>query len=181
MTTDCIHLRGGRRLQNRRGSWVMLPDETGVEVRVEGREAIVTDQDGRTFTAEIIDQAETMAKKRATQKPTGKAPVGKGTSASERWELLNTFTRDTMPTLGEAAVKVWLRLFTDTKRDGIAWAGGTYLATATGLTRRGVVKAVKELRVRGLVKLVHRGSVNGQPNGYRVFGQGRLGNRGSLA
>lgn len=118
-----------------------------------------------------------MAKKRAAKKPTARA----ATSASERWDTLNTFTRDTMPSLGEAAIKVWLRLFTDTKRDGIAWAGGTYLATATGLTRRGVVKAVKELRLRGLVKLVHRGSVNGQPNGYQVSGRGRLGNRGSLA
>lgn len=180
MTTECHYLRDGRQLQNRRGRWVLLPDETGVEVRVEGREAIVTDQDGRTFTAEIIDQAETMAKKRAAKKPPGKSPEGKGTSVSERWDLLNTFTRDSMPMLGEAAIKVWLRLFTDTKRDGIAWAGGTYLATATGLTRRGVVKAVKELRGRGLVKLVHRGSVNGQPNGYRVTGRGRLGNRGSL-
>lgn len=122
-----------------------------------------------------------MAKRRASKKSTGKTPERGGTSASERWDTFNTFVRDTMPTLGEATVKVWLRLFSDTKKDGIAWAGGTYLATATGLTRRGVVKAVKELRRRGLVKLVHRGSVNGQPNGYRVSGRGRLGNGGSLA
>jgi hypothetical protein len=115
-----------------------------------------------------VDRATNGRSSRA--KPQG----GRQILAKEKFDILNTFTRESMPSLKSAAsIKVWFRLFTDMKRDGIAWAGGSYLATATGITRRSAMTAIKELRAKGLIKRVHRGSVNGQTNAYRVFGKPR--------
>lgn len=158
MTTECLHLRDGRRLQNRRGSWVMLPEETGVEVRVDGREAIVTDQDGRTFTAEIIDQAETMAKKRASKKSTGKG---------DRWPMLNNVVDLAMRDLTAAEIKVWLVLFRDV-RNGLARTSMADIARRAGLEPRSAKRAMRSLEARRLVRIVAHGTIDGKPNAYQL-------------
>lgn len=160
MTMQCIDLAGGRRLQNRRGRWVMLPDETGVEVRVEGNEAIVTDQDGQTFTAEIIDQAETMAKKRAAKKTTS-------TAKGDRWAMLNSVADVAIRDLTGAETKIWLILFRDV-RNGLARTSMADIARRAGLEPRSAKRAMRSLEARRLVKIVAHGTIDGKPNTYQL-------------
>lgn len=166
MMTECLHLRDGRRLQGRRGGWVLLPDETGVEVRVEDREAIVTDQDGRTFTAEIIDKAETMAKKLAGKKSTSAA---KGTQASEesgvRWKTFNAFTEHVMPHLPGAVVKVWNYLFFRAYRNVVKLSERN-LAAAAGVNKDTAGLALRMLVTTGLARVNFKSKAEGAPSEY---------------
>jgi hypothetical protein len=138
----------------------MLPDETGVEVRIEGHEAIVTDQDGHTFKAEIIDQAETMAKKRAAKKSTSPAK-------SDRWAMLNTMVDMAIRDLTAAEIKVWLVLFRDV-RNGLARTSMADIARRAGLEPRSAKRAMRSLEARRLVKIVAHGTIDGKPNTYQL-------------
>jgi hypothetical protein len=184
VTDETHYLAGGRRLEQRRNGWILLPDERYVAVAVAEGVATVTDPDnGSSFTAIIVDQAAgaaggplpRAARKRAAARPS--RPPG-------RWQTLNTVVDGTMRDLSEAELRVWLILFREV-RDGLARAGMTDIARRAGMSRRGVVKAVKGLKKRGMLEVATRGTVNGSPNTYRVSGAalvngGSLGNGGSL-
>lgn len=99
-------------------------------------------------------------------KSSGKPATGRH---GHRWAAYNAFVDATLGGLGEAELRVWLILFRDV-RDGVARTGMTDIARRAGLTRRGVVKAIAGLKRRRLVERVTRGTVNGNPNTYRVHG-----------
>lgn len=181
MTDETHYLAGGRRLEQRRNGWILLPDERYVGVAVADGLATVTDpENGSSFTAVIVDEAAggplpRVAKKRAT----ARAPRPPG-----RWQTLNTVVDGMIRELSEAELRVWLILFREV-RDGLARAGMTDIARRAGMSRRGVVKAVKGLKKRGMLEVTMRGTVNGNPNTYRVSGAalvngGSLGNGGAL-
>jgi CRP-like cAMP-binding protein len=95
-------------------------------------------------------------------------PKGGRRTRSERFAMLNAFADMGMADLTGAETKVWLILFRDTKADGLARTGQTDIARRSGLTIRGVQKALDKLQAKGLIRVVHRGRLNQGPSSYRV-------------
>ena len=100
----------------------------------------------------------------------------KGTSGTararsgERFRTLNAFVDFTLAGLKPSERAVWLVLFRDTKRDGIARTSERDIARRAGITDRMVRYALKALGRRGLVRIVRRGRLQTGPSSYRVFG-----------
>jgi len=89
---------------------------------------------------------------------------------SERFALLNAFVDFSIATakLTPAEALVWLVLFRDTKVNGTARTGQSDIARRTGLSVRGVQKAIDRLQTKGLIDVVQRGRLNAGPSVYRV-------------
>jgi hypothetical protein len=89
---------------------------------------------------------------------------------SERFALLNAFIDFSIATakLTPAEALVWLVLFRDTKVNGTARTGQSDIARRTGLSVRGVQKAIDRLQTKGLIDVVQRGRLNAGPSVYRV-------------
>ena len=86
----------------------------------------------------------------------------------DRFAVLNAFVDFTMQELSRAESLVWLALFRDTKPDGLARTGQADLARRAGVNVRTVKRTVASLHRRGLLVLVHRGSLRHGPSTYRV-------------
>jgi DNA-binding transcriptional ArsR family regulator len=93
-------------------------------------------------------------------------PKGKG---AERFAVLNAFVDFALAELSRAEIAVWLVLYRDT-REGTARTSYEDLARRAGLNRRSVGRALKWLKGRGLVKVVHRGGLRRGASRYRVRG-----------
>jgi hypothetical protein len=92
---------------------------------------------------------------------------------SGRFTVLTAFADAGLTDLTGAEVKVWLILFRDTKAaTGIARTGQADIAHRTGLSRRGVQRALGRLIGRGMVIIVQRGRLNKGPSVYRVHPTG---------
>jgi len=107
------------------------------------------------------EQPERPEKPPASDKPARKA-------TGKRFELLNSFVDETLSTLCRGDIAVWLILYRDT-RDGTARTAQSDLARRSGLSVRGVVKALRRLEKRGLVKVVYQGGLNRGMSRYRVL------------
>jgi hypothetical protein len=101
---------------------------------------------------------------RATAKP-GK-PKGKG--GRGRFPCINAFIDVSMATLTPAERAVWLILWRDTKPNGLAETSQVSLARRAGVSDRTVRSALRALEQRGLVTVVHRGSLRRGASIYRV-------------
>jgi hypothetical protein len=93
--------------------------------------------------------------------------AGKGKAKGGRWAMLNTFVDAMLRDAGSAESRVWLVLYRDA-RGTVARVGMTDIARRAGLSRRAVVKAVGDLKARGLVEVAERGTIDGRPNTYRL-------------
>ena len=100
--------------------------------------------------------------------PKGKQDSAK-TKARERFAVLNAFVDFALAAMSRREIAVWLVLYRDTK-DGTARTSYDDLARRTGLNRRNVGRAVRQLEARGLVKIVHRGGLGRGVSRYRVRG-----------
>ena len=89
---------------------------------------------------------------------------------SARWSHLNGFVDITLRDLTPAEVRVWLILFRDTKKNGLARTGQASIAERSGLSVRMVKKAVKMLVAKDIVKVRVRGQLNIGPSVYKVRG-----------
>jgi DNA-binding transcriptional ArsR family regulator len=87
---------------------------------------------------------------------------------SERFGVLNAFADAGMADLTGAETKVWLILFRDTKRTGVARTGQADIAHRAGLEPRTVRRALSSLEAKGMVVVVRRGRLNRGPSVYRV-------------
>jgi DNA-binding transcriptional ArsR family regulator len=83
--------------------------------------------------------------------------------------VLNAFVDFALADLSRREIAVWLVLYRDT-RDGTARTSYDDLARRTGLNRRNVGRAVRQLQNRGLVRLVRRGGLRRGASSYRVRG-----------
>ena len=101
-------------------------------------------------------------------KPTPRTTVKPKHNRSDRFKLLNCFADFFLKPLSGAEVKVWLILFRDTKGDGLARTGQADIARRAGINGRTVRRALNNLTAKGLLKVVHRGRLNGGPSSYRV-------------
>jgi hypothetical protein len=101
-----------------------------------------------------------------------KPPAGRKPSKRRsclRFEILNAFVDTGMVGLGRAELAVWLILYRDTKRDGIALTAVGDLARRAGIDRRSVIRALKRLQARRMLQVLRRGGLNRGPSSYRVF------------
>lgn len=89
---------------------------------------------------------------------------------SSRWAQINAFVDVTLRELTPAEVRVWLVLFRDTKKTGLARTGQADIARRAGLSQRMVKKAVRKLVGRDIVKVIRRGRLNAGPSVYKVRG-----------
>jgi hypothetical protein len=96
----------------------------------------------------------------------------RGRSRSERFAVLNAFIDFALADLTSAQAKVWLILFRDTKRTGLARTGQADIARRAGLKVRMVRYALRSLEVQGMVDVVRRGRLSGGPSVYRVHPTG---------
>ena len=104
---------------------------------------------------------------------TADTPQGKGhrkhpKRTSDRWKTLNEFVDVTMATLTPRQLKVWLVLFRDVGKNGIARTAQTYIAKRTGLRRPTVSTVISELEVMGLIRVIHAGGLNRGLSQYEV-------------
>lgn len=108
----------------------------------------------------------------ATKPPPSKEPTRRRRGRSERFAVLNAFVDFAQADLTGAEAKVWLILFRDTKDTGTARTGQTDIARRAGLNVRSVRRALDSLEGKGMVRVVHRGRLNGGPSVYRVHPSG---------
>jgi hypothetical protein len=88
-------------------------------------------------------------------------------NTADRFAVLNAFVDFTMQELSRAETLVWLVLYRDTK-DGTARTAQTDIARRAGVNVRTVKRAIADLHRRGLLVLVHRGSLRRGPSTYRI-------------
>ena len=117
------------------------------------------------------DRAAQLAAKAASRAVDGRSPPKASRKSPDRWAALNALVDVQLRDLTAAETAVWLILFRDV-RNGVAKTGMSDIAARAGITRRGVVKAMKGLRDKQLVDVIKRGTVAGIPNTYRVRGTG---------
>jgi hypothetical protein len=98
----------------------------------------------------------------------GKASKPKGKASAGRFQSINAFIDATMGTLPPAARAAWLILWRDTKPNGLAATSQMSMARRAGISDRSVRNALGLLEERGLVTVVHRGSLRRGVSTYRV-------------
>jgi hypothetical protein len=109
-------------------------------------------------------------KEESKGKRNGKPAPKSNRTRGSRFAVFNAFVDFTMASLTGAQRDVWLILFRDTKADTqTARTGQADMARRANLSVRAVKYAVKALQKKGLLKVVHRGRLNGGPSIYRVF------------
>ena len=83
--------------------------------------------------------------------------------------LLNAFVDSGMADLSRAELAVWLILYRDTQRNGVARASLDDLARRGGMNRQTASRAVGRLARRKMLQVIRRGGLNTGPSAYRVF------------
>lgn len=99
---------------------------------------------------------------------TSKAKGKNKSAAGERFKVISTFADFTLAQLSRAEITVWILLWRDT-RDGTARTAFDDLARRSGCNRSTVFRAVRRLRARGLLKVIHQGGFGRGPSRYRVL------------
>lgn len=89
-------------------------------------------------------------------------------AASERFHSVNAVCDYDLAEFSGAETKVWLLLWRDTKRDGLARTGRTDLARRAGISTKSVTRAVASLAKRGVLTVVQRGGSGRGTSIYRV-------------
>jgi DNA-binding MarR family transcriptional regulator len=101
-------------------------------------------------------------------KPTARRAKSKRQSRL-RFELLNAFVDSGMADLSRGELAVWITLYRDTRRDGMARTSVADLARRTGIDPRSVKRAIKSLLARKLIQRLRRGGLNRGVSLYRVW------------
>ena len=94
---------------------------------------------------------------------------GRPTRRSPRWTMLNDFSDYGQRQLTASAVRVWLVLFRETNRDGLACITVEQIAAKGGISTRAVDNGLRELRDQRFAVLVSRGSRNKGASIHRLL------------
>ena len=86
-----------------------------------------------------------------------------------RFETLNAFVDSGMADLSRAELAVWMILYRDTQRNGVARASLDDLARRGGMNRQTASRAIGRLARRKMLRVLRRGGLNCGPSTYRVF------------
>ena len=87
-----------------------------------------------------------------------------------RFAVLNAFVDYSLARVLRTDAAVWLVLYRDTQRDGMARTGQADIARRAGISTRTVKRAIKRLEGAGLLRVVRRGGLNRGPSAYHVRG-----------
>lgn len=96
------------------------------------------------------------------------SPLKNKQQSDSRFAVLNNFCDMTMRKLTRAEIVIWMLLFRDTKREGVARTAQTDLARRAGVKTRTVERAVSSLERHGLLEVVRRGGLQKGLSIYRV-------------
>ena len=100
--------------------------------------------------------------------PRGRPKISQRTG--DRFAVLNGFVDFALATVHRTDAAVWLVLYRDTQRDGIAQTGKTDIARRAGVGARTVTRAIQRLEAKRLLIVVRRGGLNRGTSAYRVRG-----------
>jgi hypothetical protein len=86
-----------------------------------------------------------------------------------RWESFNAFCDfgAVEAKLSPAAAWVWFVIFRHA-RDGVAAVSVGQVQESTGLCRATVLRAMKDMKTAGLIRMIERGCSAGRPSRYRI-------------
>ncbi len=101
------------------------------------------------------------------EKPKKKSPK---TYAQERWMLINNFIVNSASQLKRSEMLVWLMLFRNS-REGTVAMSQRNIAKLTGIRVDNINIAIKGLKQKGLVKVVHQGGYRHGMSRYRLRGR----------
>ena len=96
-------------------------------------------------------------------------PKPRKRAKSPRWDLLNTFVDFGQRLLTCSAVRVWLVLYRETGRDGLAKLTVGQISEKAGIGTTAVKNGLGELKAKKFVVLVSRGSRNKGPSVRRLL------------
>ena len=86
---------------------------------------------------------------------------------ASRWRTLNTFVDLIARHLSPVEIAVWMVLYRDC-RNGTVKASQRNLASRSGASERSVVRAMRRLRVTGLIEVVKASKSKGEASLYRL-------------
>ena len=88
--------------------------------------------------------------------------------AKGRFGEINAFIDATLADLTRAEAAVWLILWRDCKRTGLAQTSQADLARRGGMTTKAVKQAVRKLKAKGLLRVVRKGNAMIGSSVYRL-------------
>lgn len=98
-----------------------------------------------------------------TSEGRAKPVAGKG----DRWAPLNYVADLALRDMTGAEAKVWLVLHREV-RNGTVRVGMSDVARRAGISRRSVIRSIEAMKARGLLEVIARGTIDGNPNTYRL-------------
>lgn len=186
MKTDCLTLGSGRRLEKRRGGWVMLPGEMAVGVEIDGGAVTVTDPEtGKRLQDIIVDPGSDMAKKRAAKKSTGRQPertrqkvysakqFDRPAAAPRKgdwWRAYTQFVDVIGPWLPLATREVWHQMLRKSDKWVVETSART-MATAAKIDKGTASSAFATLEAVGLIWTIWKSSDKTKPSKYGLHPQ----------
>jgi hypothetical protein len=87
-----------------------------------------------------------------------------------RFKVINAFADFALADLSRAEIAVWLLLWRDTKADGLSRTSQADLARRAGVDISTIKRALRGLRRRALLSVVHAGGLRRGASVYRVNG-----------
>lgn len=115
-----------------------------------------------------MEQSNGMADQPNRPRKSSKGSKPKGKRATGQFATLNAFLDFSIAKLSRSEALVWLVLFRDTKRDGLARTAQADIARRIGADERTVKRAIIHLRKVKLLQVVKRGNLWTGPSAYRV-------------
>lgn len=100
--------------------------------------------------------------------PPPKRTAGRGAAIKKRFSLLNGFADRAMATLTRAEIAAWVGLYRHAAPDGTVCASVGDLARRGGCSERAMRTALADLRRKGLLKRLKRGTLAGGPSVWRL-------------
>jgi len=98
----------------------------------------------------------------------GTAQQRPASHSKSRFEVINDFVDNTMQTLEFRASLAWFTLWRNTKPNGLAKIAISDLARRMGCSQATAKRAIKDLKLAGLLKLVALGSKGRGVNTYKL-------------
>jgi DNA-binding transcriptional ArsR family regulator len=93
-----------------------------------------------------------------------------------RFLTMNSFADTSARQVGLAAQAVWFQLFRHARAKGVVSLSQGQIAERAGITKRTVIKAIKELTEAGMIELLSKGNnIKNEASTYRVIDTTDLG------
>lgn len=119
---------------------------------------------GRMSTATARKPFEPRPMKGADVLPIKRKPAAR---TDNRFATINAFLDLCVSDLTRVESLVWLTLWRHERNGSVAISSG-FVATAIGASRRAVTEAIRTLKDKRLIEIIHHGGLSGDINRYRL-------------